>query len=220
MRALFFDLDGTLVDSEHLHWEAWRRILANFQIPLPWPYYRDEAIGRTDGEILSRIAEREPSRLLHADKAEILVQKKGLFGELVRIKSPVSQETICLLRSLSDFPIALVTSSSRFEALALLEGAGITERFTTIVCLDDVQHPKPSPEPYLLAMERLNVRSGIAFEDSLAGQTSAASAGLKVVAVPRQADLPHLVESAIFASQFPETIPNPLPLIASLTIGT
>jgi beta-phosphoglucomutase-like phosphatase (HAD superfamily) len=69
-----------------------------------------------------------------------------------------------------------------------------------------------------LAMERLNVRSGIAFEDSLAGQTSAASAGLKVVPVPKQADLSHLVKSAISTSQYAKATPNPLTV--PLGIGT
>lgn len=77
------------------------------------------------------------------------------------------------------------------------EGAEISQCFESVVCLEDVTNPKPAPEPYLVAMERLGVSTGFAFEDSESGKRSARSAGLQVVEISNPRDLPAVVRSKI-----------------------
>ena len=69
--------------------------------------------------------------------------------------------------------------------------------FQTLVCLEDVRNPKPDPEPYLIAMRRLGVGEGIAFEDSHSGSVSAAAAGLEVITIGTSSDLPNAVRSRL-----------------------
>lgn len=192
--ALFFDLDGTLVDSEHQHWQAWRATLQPLGIELSWPQY-EETIGLPDTEFISRIAKQGTGIFDGMDSTSVLDQKKNKFMTLVKEQTPMSRETREMLRQISHFHLALVTSGSRVETLGILDSAGVTQHFKTIVCLDDIQCPKPDPEPYTLAMKNLAVTQGIAFEDSAAGRASAKAAGLDVIGVSNPSDLCAVVRS-------------------------
>lgn len=197
--ALFFDLDGTLVDSEPLHWLAWRTALRQIKIELSWQRYLDEAVGHPDPEILRLLATHQPGQAA-PDPASILRSKKRHFIELVEKRTPLSHATVMLIRQLPRLPKALVTSSPRAEAEAILRGGGIAAYFNTMVCLEDVHSAKPDPEPYLIAMKRLDVSQGIAFEDSRSGQASAMTAGLEVVDVSSPSELPNLVRTRLSLS--------------------
>jgi len=85
-----------------------------------------------------------------------------------------------------DIPMAVATSSRTVAALGHLGTAGLLERFTTVVTRDDVTHPKPHPEPYLMAAGRLRVRpeACLAIEDSHTGVRAAHAAGMQTVMVP------------------------------------
>lgn len=198
--ALFFDLDGTLVDSEKYHWRAWREALLPFKIPLSWRMYREEGIGQPDPEFLRYLARKIPNGEL-AGMIQILNAKDRNFIRLVQNQSLLSNETLKLIREVSNRPLAVVTSSPRSATMAVLEGAGIACYFTAVVCLEDVRNPKPDAEPYLIAMKRLGVTTGIAFEDSASGRMSARAAGLHVVEVSGPRVLPASVRSNIGSSQ-------------------
>jgi HAD superfamily hydrolase (TIGR01509 family) len=78
-----------------------------------------------------------------------------------------------------------------------LEAAGIRHCFEVVVGTEDVEHTKPAPDPYLLAMRRLGVGKALAVEDSEAGVASATAAGLDVLRVPGPADMPGLLMSRL-----------------------
>lgn len=194
--ALFFDLDGTLVDSEELHWQAWRATLLPMKIDLSWERYSEECIGHPDPEILWRlIPDAQPRKAIKPD--EVLRDKQGYFIAMVTMRPPFSVEMIHLLKELRHFPMAVVTSSPSAEVSALLDGGGVASFFQTLVCLEDVRNPKPDPEPYLLAMRRMGVVEGIAFEDSHSGSVSATAAGLEVIRISTPSDLPDAVRSRL-----------------------
>lgn len=197
--ALFFDLDGTLVDSEPLHWRAWRTALRQLKIKLSWQRYLDEAVGHTDPEILRLLVPHNPAQAA-PDPTPILRSKKQQFIELVEKRTPLSRATVRLIQQLPRLPKALVTSSPRAEAEAILRGGGIAAYFNVMVCLEDVRSPKPEPEPNLIAIKRLGVSEGIAFEDSRSGQASARAAGLEVVDVSSPSELPNLVRTRLSLS--------------------
>ena len=94
-------------------------------------------------------------------------------------------ELVSALREL-DVPLAVAISSRSNHALAHLRAAGVFDFFDTIVTRDDVTNPKPHPEPYLMAAERLKVDplNCVAFEDSIAGVRAAHAAGMRTVMVP------------------------------------
>jgi beta-phosphoglucomutase len=106
----------------------------------------------------------------------------------------VAADVMELVRELkADYKIGVVTSSNIREVGSILESAGLLPVLDTIVHGGDVARHKPAPDPYLLAMERLGVRSAVAVEDSAAGIASARAAGLDVVAIPNAADVCRLV---------------------------
>ncbi len=103
---------------------------------------------------------------------------------------PGARELIAELRA-AGIPIALVTMSIRRMALRIAAAVG-EGAFQVVVAGDDVDHPKPHPQPYLLAAERLGVSIGhcVAFEDSQFGLTSAVSSGAAAIGLPLHLPLP------------------------------
>lgn len=195
--ALFFDLDGTLVDSELQHWKAWCAILRPLGITLPWQQYEEEAVGCSDLEILSVVTRRFSRRLTETATHDLLAAKRTKFCALIKQAPPVHPDTQKVLSLVAHLNVALVTSSTKMETCAILETASLSQYFKAIVCFEDVQNPKPHPEPYLVAMRRMKVRDGIAFEDSSAGRASARSAGLKVIEVSNPSEIFSIVRSNI-----------------------
>jgi HAD superfamily hydrolase (TIGR01509 family) len=119
---------------------------------------------------------------LFADECRRIM--RGRLAEAVPVKAGVTE----LLNELDArrIPMAVATSSRSHHALSHLGTAGLLDRFVTVVTRDDVQNPKPAPEPYLLAASRLAVEPAacLAIEDSHAGVRAAHAAGLQTVLVP------------------------------------
>ncbi len=88
-----------------------------------------------------------------------------------------------------------MTSSNIREVGALLESAGLMPYLDTVVHGGDVKHHKPAPDPYLLAVERLGVKTALAVEDSKAGIASAKAAGLDVIEIRDANEVPALVRA-------------------------
>jgi HAD superfamily hydrolase (TIGR01509 family) len=87
------------------------------------------------------------------------------------------------------YKLAVVTSSATTEIVPILTAGGIRQHFDTLVGGEDVQNHKPAPDPYLLAAQRLGVRTALVVEDSQVGMTSGRAAGFEVLAVKGPADL-------------------------------
>ena len=91
------------------------------------------------------------------------------------------------------YRLGVVTSSNIREVGGLLEAAGLMPYLDTVVHGGEVKRHKPAPDPYLLALERLGVKTALAVEDSKAGIASARAAGLDVIEVTDAAEVPQLV---------------------------
>jgi HAD superfamily hydrolase (TIGR01509 family) len=102
---------------------------------------------------------------------------------------PGALELVSRLRDM-DVPLGLASNSPRFLADDALATAGLADAFDAIVTADDVEHPKPAPDIYLLACERLGVGvdEALALEDSVSGVAAAKAAGLTCIAVPMFAE--------------------------------
>ena len=97
---------------------------------------------------------------------------------------PFTEQTLKAVKA-SGLKMALVTGSAKSEAMPILKGLGFYELFDTVVTKDDVTNPKPAGDPYLLALEQINIQAGnaIAVEDTFTGVTAANNALLRVVAI-------------------------------------
>ena len=98
-----------------------------------------------------------------------------------------------LLPQLHEYQLGVVTSSGQSEVEPLLQDAGLHGLFRTMVYGGDVKQLKPAPDPYLLAVKKLGVRTALVVEDSDAGEASARAAGLDVLRVRTQPEMPALL---------------------------
>lgn len=190
--AILFDFDGVLADTEPVHHAAWAEALAPHGIELDWPTYRAHCVGLSDHDLVAFVASRAGRQADYERLWAEYPRKQDLFRRRVLAEPPIREEVRELLGCLDGYKLGLVSSSSRAELEPLLRRAGIRDRFQTLVCGEDVTRPKPEPEPYLLAAERLGVSRVLVVEDSEAGLASGRAAGFEVLRIPdarRTADL-------------------------------
>lgn len=182
--AFLLDLDGTLLDTEPLHFQAHRRFLGSQGIE---PTQDDLVgnIGKGDVEFYSELMRRHGKQgdpvAWVAGKTDTLI---GIYREQgVRINPGGSE---LLARAFAEgIACVVVTSSERALARAALEAAGLAGRLQMRVCREDTVRHKPHPEPYLLACVRLGIppQRCQAVEDSPSGVAAARTAGCPVVAM-------------------------------------
>jgi HAD superfamily hydrolase (TIGR01549 family) len=159
MRALIFDLDGTLIDTVYAHVFAWQRALDEAGLPITgWRIHR--RIGMSGG-LFTRAVAREAGRPLTDDEAETIQRRHGdLFRELLPERRPLpgAVELLAFLRS-EGTPFGIATSGRRPEIDASLEALGIPDD-TVIVDRGDVLRAKPEPDLFLACQERMGVAIG------------------------------------------------------------
>ena len=156
MKALIFDLDGTLVDTVYAHVFAWQRALADARLPIDgWRIHR--RIGMSGG-LFARAVAREAGRDLTDAEAESIQQRHGaLFRELMPERRPLpgARELLAFLRD-EGVPHGIATSGRRPEINASLEALGVPPDMV-VVERGDVLRAKPEPDLFLACQERLGV---------------------------------------------------------------
>ncbi len=181
--AVVLDMDGVLVDSEHL-WDEIREQLAR------------ERGGRWHERAqadMMGMSSPEWSAYMH-DTIGLAESPEEINAEVVRRLLARYHESLPLLpgaveavQRLSErWPLGLASSSNREVIDAVLSTAGIADRFSATVSSEEVERGKPAPDVYLEAARRLSVepRTSVAVEDSRNGIRSAKAAGMRVVAIP------------------------------------
>ena len=184
--AVIFDMDGVLLDSEPLHYEAVRQILAEQDVEFPLEDYH-RYLGTTLPSTWDDLCARSPISMRFEEfesryNQDVLVQYQA--------GAPLIRGARELVEQLSEagVPIAVASSSHRMWVEAALSGAGLREFFaeaSQTTCGDEVSTGKPSPEIYRTAAAKLGLDpiDCIAIEDAPAGVESARSAGMCVVQV-------------------------------------
>jgi len=177
--ALLFDLDGTLVDTDDLHFKAFGALLAERAAPFSRADYRDRVMGRPNAAIMAEFFPGEDDR--HAALAEA---KEAAFRAMLGARvEPVAGAAALIARAAADgVGIAVVTNAPRANAEAMLNATGLSDRIEALVIGEECARPKPDPLPYREAMARLGATPAraIAFEDSPSGLRAARAAGVHV----------------------------------------
>ncbi|AHY47169.1 HAD-SF-IA-v3: HAD hydrolase, family IA, variant 3 [Rubrobacter radiotolerans] len=207
IKALLFDLDGTIAETDSVHFPAWAEILREHGHEVDWAFYRENISGRLNPEI---VAEYIPG-MSEEETVALVERKESHFRARVGGLEPTSG-LVDLIRFASsrDIRSALVTNAPRANAVAVIEALGLGELFSPIVSADDVSAGKPSPEPYLEALARLGVlpEEALVFEDSRSGIASALAAGVPTVGVASTQEPEFLLAAGAFTTVADFTDPH------------
>jgi beta-phosphoglucomutase len=196
-RALIFDFDGVLADTEPLIWKAWARLFDAHDIHFTWDDYCRFGRGVTDQQMLGSLPQLQSRSSLRVTLQNEMDAQQPVVRNADSQRSLIPDSTVSMLLRLSGFRIGLVTSSRRADVEPVLQAAGVFPCFRAVVGAEDCVRHKPDPEPYLLARKRLDVDCGLAFEDSDAGMASATAAGLVAVRVDAPHRLPEIVAASL-----------------------
>ena len=183
VRAVIFDLDGVLVDSEQV-WDGARRDLAAAH-GVAWPDGATRAMmGMSSPEWSRYVAEEvgvplEPAAVNDDVLARVLASYEAAVPLLPGAREAVE-------RLAREWPLGLASSSNREVIDLVLDRMGVAACFAATVSSEEVERGKPAPDVYLEAARRVGVAAGdaVAVEDSHNGMRSAHAAGMGVIAIP------------------------------------
>jgi HAD superfamily hydrolase (TIGR01509 family) len=188
-RAVVFDMDGLLLDTEVL-WQRAEEELFRRHGDRFTQADKLAVMGTSFAMTARYFAERLGGSEEHGTELvdELRQLMHGLLREQVSSR-PGAVELVARLRA-DGVRLALASNSSRFLVETALATAGLTDAFEAIVTSDDVEHAKPAPDMYLLACGRLGIEPAdtLALEDSAPGIEAAKAAGLVCIAVPQFAE--------------------------------
>ncbi len=214
-RALLFDIDGTLADTDALHREAFNRVFGPRGHVVDEERFKRELQGFSNVSIGERfLPDETPER-----RIAILDEKEAIFRGLVAGQIAPLPGLMALLdrADAAGIPMVAVTNAPRLNAELLLSGLGITERFKAIVIGDELPHGKPHPLPYQegLRFVGASAAGSIAFEDSRSGVQSAAAARIPTIGMRTTLGHADLVAAGAIASASAYDDPDLLARIAT-----
>ena len=175
--TLLFDLDGTLADTDALHFEAFVRTLEPLGMKMAREDYVARILGRSNAEIMRDLLPAADE----ARRAQVAQEKEACFRALASRIEPVrGLDALLAWSERHALRTAVVTNAPRANAELMLAGLGLSGRFATIVIGDELARGKPDPLPYATALARLgaDARRAVAFEDSRSGIAAARAAGI------------------------------------------
>ena len=187
IKAVLFDLDGTLIDSEFFYFSNWAPILAEeFDLHISFEDWISQFAGHTLVRNIGYLKDRfgiETSEEYMFKRTRANYAKSDM--RTIRLM-PFAMEILQIL-SEKGFRIALVTSSYNTTVETVLGHHKLLDYFEFFVTRELVEHPKPNKEPYELAVQMLGLpkETVIAVEDTITGFTAATAAGLNCVAVTK-----------------------------------
>lgn len=189
IRAILFDMDGTLIDSEPNYRIADQQFLEDFGIELPEEVW-DSFVGIGSEKMIAYVKEHYG---LQGDTEELLKLKDRYFHEIAAERTEVFPATVRLLQKLKErgFPCAIATGSSKRTLKFSLEATGLVGHFEATVSSEEVAHGKPEPHVFLEAARRLGAQPEecLVLEDSRSGIEAALAAKMRVVALPSVSSL-------------------------------
>ncbi|MEJ2701768.1 MAG: HAD family phosphatase [Sedimentisphaerales bacterium] len=193
LKAVIFDFDGVITDSEVLHLRAFNRSLVPFGIEITTKDYYQNYLGFSDFDCYEALIEKGLLKIEEGQIADIIKEKSRIFEHLTRTEGRTIEGVHDFLTMLkqNDIPMAICSGSLLVEIELMLDEAKLRHFFTTIVSAEQVKKGKPHPEGFLLSLRKLNqvchlpilARECIVIEDSQWGLKAGKDAGMHTVAV-------------------------------------
>ena len=200
-KAILFDMDGVIVDSEPAHEKAFITVLNRHNIPMSSDDYTEFFSGKPGPQALKDFMDARGIQ----DNVDIIISDKEdwYLDHAFDTISGYSATIEFIKHNLPPLPYGLVTSSIRRVTLPTLRKYDIYESFSTIVTLDDIKNGKPNPEGYLLAAQNLNVSPTkcAVIEDSPSGVAAAKAAGMHCIALTTTHSYDQLLEADVITDR-------------------
>jgi beta-phosphoglucomutase len=219
LRAVIFDFDGVIVDSEMLHLEAFNIALAPYGVQITKEQYYKELLGLTDADLFKTLIEKRfikagstGSPQAEGEEKTLLTKKREAFENLAKTKCKTIAgvgEFLDTLRT-NNIPAAICSGAMLGEIETILEANKLRGYFEIIVSAEQVKRGKPFPDGFLLTLQKLNQKIRpkilpahcVVVEDSQWGLAAAQKAGMKTIAVTNSYD----AEELSFADKVTETL--------------
>jgi beta-phosphoglucomutase len=205
MKAILFDFDGVLVQSMEDHFRGWQKALKRHGIELT-----PDELYMMEGQGVKGVA-NEIGRKYHLSveaTGEILKDKQKYYDKIKKLRHYPNLLDVLSWAADKDLKLGIVTGGTRLRVLEALDSFGIQEYFQTIVTSEDVSETKPSPQPYLLAANQLNIEVGdcIVIENAPLGIRSGKAAGMRVIGITTTLNSHQLREADVVVRNFTDLL--------------
>ncbi len=193
LKAVIFDLDGTLTDSDKVHFQVFQALFAKRDMDIDKALYKKKISGRQNSAIVAdffpEMSEAEGEAFSADKEALFRTRAKGLLEPL-----PGLTDFLAAIQK-RGLAAAVVTNAPPKNANFMLDTLDLSERFDPVVIADELPRGKPDPLPYQTALDRLGItaKEAVVFEDSTAGIRSAVGAGIVTIGLMTTHDQSDLV---------------------------
>ena len=221
LRAVIFDFDGVITDSEILHLRSFNRVLAQYGIEITTKTYYKDYLGLTDFECFKLVVDERQLGLDDQRIANLMKRKTEIFEQLAETEGRIIEGVHDFLKMLeqNNILMAICSGAVLAEIELILEQARLRHFFAVIVSADQIKRGKPHPEGFLLTLQKLNgnvvpAQAGIhnlvlpqqciVIEDSHWGLKAAKAAGMHTIAVTNSYDANQLTLADKIVAQLSE----------------
>lgn len=185
MKAIIFDMDGLMIDSERVTYECYKKYLSNLGMEITEEFYKT-LLGQTKAVCKEKFLKQYGEDFPYEDSIETVHEM--MATRFLEEGIPVKKGLPELLKYLkkNNYKTIVATSSERKRVDVILKSADIAQYFDDSICGDEVKNGKPNPEVFLKACKKLGVSTeeALVIEDSEAGIQAAFDGGIKVICVP------------------------------------
>ena len=194
LRAIIFDFDGVIVDSENLIFQLTQQMAAQEGWTVSETEYFRDYLALDDRGVIEHLYESHGRPVDAKRRDELIGWKFRAYQEIIRNGLPPMPGAVEFVRQAARYPLAIASGSLRVEIEHLLTKLGLRERFAVLATADDCARSKPEPEVYVKALARLGELAAfqgepllasecLAIEDAPLGVVAAQAAGMKCLAL-------------------------------------
>ena len=184
IKAILWDNDGVLVDTERLYFQATREILARAGVDLTQDMFVEYSLKKGKSVWHLAVEKGTPPDQVGRMRDE----RNARYGQLLQQENTVIEGVAETLPKLHQFAMGIVTTSRREHFDIIHRSSDLLQYFSFILTREDYDKSKPDPEPYLRGLEKMGVEKSecIVIEDSKRGLTAATRAGLRCLVIPTE----------------------------------